>query len=166
MSESLYFAGADATLTAGGSSITAVSGWNFEVTWQTNEKYASDSVFLRAAARYQLAIQVKFKIASFDPTTSASTWWLYKSLAGGGATNVDKNGDAITMGTMGDTSKVSYFDIVGAVTPFTTGASFKPITVTAEDCYLTGYPFEVRENEWVYMDCTADAADVVYTNPS
>jgi hypothetical protein len=164
MSEALYFAGADATLKAGAVSIGAVSGWSFEITWQRNDKYSSESIFLRAAAKYQMEISVKMKIASFDPTVGGEgAWWLFKSLAGGGATNVDKNGDAITIGHIGDTSAVSLFDIVGEVAPFNTGGA--KVMVTAEDCYVTGFPFEVKENEWVYMEITADAADVVYTNP-
>lgn len=161
MTASMYFAGADATITADGTAVGAVSGWSFEASWQENEKYASDSIFPRASAKYQFACEVKMKIASFNPDITG-TWWVFKSLRGGGADGKDKNGATVTIGKIADTSMVTYFDVIGSADPNTTAGV--NMTITAEDCYLTNFPFQVKENEWVLIDLTADAADLTYSN--
>jgi len=165
---SLYFTGADASITAGGDTIGAVSGWNFNISWERNDKYSSDSIFMRATARYRQKVEVKLKYAAIDPTVSEGTWWAFESLRGGGDTGVDKNGDAVDMGSIADTSKLTFFDIVGTVEPFNTSGTttYANITATAADCYLDGFPFEVKENEWMFVDATAYAADIVFTNPA
>jgi len=165
---SLYFAGADASITAGGDTIGAVSGWNFNISWERNDKYSSDSIFMRATAKYRQKVEVKLKYAAIDPTVSGGTWWAFKSLRGGGDTGIDKNGTSVDMGSIADTSKLTFFDIAGTVQPFNTSGTttYAKITATAENCYLDGFPFEVKENEWMFVDATAHAADIVFTNPT
>ena len=173
MTESLYFAGADATLTVKDKATTPVpttvgacDGWSFEVTWQRNDKYSADSIFLRAAAKYQLEVAVKMKFYAANPLITAGTWWLFQSLRGGGASGKDKNNDVVSIGNIADTSACTLFDISGTVEPFSNNSGVVEFGVTAEDAVVTSFPFAAKENEWMAFEVTADAADVVYTNPT
>ena len=126
------------------------------VTWQHNEKYTAESIFLRGAVRYQLEVAVKMKFYAANPLITAGTWWLFQSLRGGGVDGKDKNGDVVTIGKIADTSNVTMFDITGTVVPFRTGTGFKELNVTAEDAVVTSFPFAAKENEWMVFEVSAE----------
>ena len=154
MTAGVYFAGADATLTAGGTAVAAIHGWSFTLSWDVNDLYGSASIFKIASARYNQKVEVKLKYAKFDPSSS----FLADSIKGD-ATSGDSKGSIY------DTSKMKRFDIVGTVDAFTEdgGDVGSDLTATISDVYLDGIPFAMQELEWVALDLTGIGTQVEIT---
>lgn len=154
MSESVYFAGADAVMTLGGASLAGIKGWSFEIQWDHNDLYSMDSIFLLASAKFNQRIPIKMKYVKFDPLVT--TWWVCNVLHP--STGFD--------GTIEDTSKVKEFTITGLVKPFTSAGGEANLLATISGVYFEGFPFAVDENEWVVLDLSAIGSDCVFSNPA
>lgn len=154
MTAGVYFAGADATLTAGGTTVAAIHGWSFTLSWEINDLYGSASIFKIASARYNQKVEVKLKYAKFDP---ASTF-LASSIKGDATAGDSK-------GSIFDTSKVYRFDVVGTVDAFTEddGSVGSDLTATISDVYLDGVPFAMQELDWVALDLTGIGTSVAFS---
>lgn len=151
MAESLYFGGADASLTVGGTTVAVVKGWGLTITFDTFPATGMDSIKMKAIARGNAKIEVKFKFLKFNP--DVASWWLYDVL--------DPLGEG-TPGEVYDTSRCKFFDIVGQVEAYDgVGAMFK---ATVKNCTFESIPFSVAENAWTAIDMTAIGQQVEFAN--
>ena len=155
MTAGVYFAGADATLTAGGTTVAAIHGWSFTLSWEVNDLYGSGSIFKIASGRHHQKVEVKLKYAKFDPAAT----FISSSIKG------DATAGTAKKGSIYDTSMVYRFDIVGNVDAFTEddGTVGTDLTVTVNDVYLDGVPFGMQEMDWVALDLSGIGTGVTFT---
>jgi hypothetical protein len=151
MAESIYFGGADATITVDGQTLAVVKGYGANIRFDHNELYGMDSIKRVAIAKFKCRVECNFKWVKFDPTLGS--WFIYDVLNPGGTASP---------GAIEDTSCEYYLDINFAIAPFC-NAEGTPLQLTVSDAYLIGVPFGLAENDWVTLDVKALGKTAAFT---
>jgi hypothetical protein len=132
--------------------IAVLKGVEINTGFSHEELYGMNSILRQDAAKHTAKVEVKIRLAKFDPTVASSTFFPYWVL--------NPTATTTPSGTIEDKNDEKLFTVVATLTG--TGATVVQATVTS--VYFESFPLPLPENEFVVLDMTGYGANVTFDN--